>query len=143
MAYINRITFAHTGRNEGCTCDRCGQWITNIWTVHYTDGVTINYGIDCFEKLQKDSKLNDFGQKVMKKALKSIEKHQKELDEYVSGKKTAENDGAFQFQQEYGGYWRGKDYEEYRQWMINEVYPLRFAEDQKEIDRFKKINFIR
>ena len=143
MAYIKRINFAHVGRKEGCLCDKCGQYIQNIVTVDYTDGIRVNYGQDCFANLYNSGKLNAYGVKLMKKALKSIEKHSKQLEDYKSGKMTAENDVAYQYDQTYGGYWKGKPFEEYRKWMIDEWFPARFAEDQKEIDRFAKVNFER
>ena len=42
-------------------------------------------------------------------------------------------------------YWgvHHEDYEAYRRWMIEEWFPARFAEDQKIIDRFSKVNFAR
>ena len=143
MAYIKRINFAHVGRKEGCLCDKCGQYIQNIVTVDQTDRMRVNYGQDCFANLYNSGKLNAYGVKLMKKALKSIEKHSKQLEDYKSGKMTAENDVAYQYDQTYGGYWKGKPFEEYRKWMIDEWFPARFAEDQKEIDRFAKVNFER
>lgn len=145
MAHIKRISFAHVGRNDGCLCDKCGQYIRNIVTVDYDDGVRINYGQDCFDKLYNSGKLNAYGVKLMRKALKSIDRHTKELEAYKSGKKTAENDLSYQFCQTCNGghYWKGKPFEEYRDWMINEVYPMRFEEDQKLVDRFAKVNFER
>ena len=79
MAYIKSVRFNRVGRNEGCTCDKCGQYIRNIWTVTYQDGVIMNFGIDCFEKLNKGN-LNAYGQKLMKDALKWIEKHQQNFE---------------------------------------------------------------
>ena len=147
MAYIKDIHFASVGRNEGCLCDRCGQYIRNIVTVHYTDGVRINYGQDCFKKLYDSSKLTDYGKKLLRKALKSIETHSKELAAYTSGKMTAENDEswkAYELPMNKGCYWAvHHDYEEYRKWMIEEWYPQRFKEDQKQIDRFSKVKFDR
>lgn len=143
MAHIVSINFAHTSKNQGCTCDRCGQWITNIWSVKWDDGLVINFGMDCFDKLLKNNKLSAYGMKLMHKALKSLERHQRELDAYVSGKMNADNDNQYKYDQEYGGYWQGRPYEEFRDWMINEWFPQRFKEDQKEIDRFSKINFKR
>lgn len=143
MAYIKRIAFEHVGRNEGCLCDKCGQYIQNIVYVDYSDGIRANYGQDCFAKLYNSAKLTEYGVKLMKKALKSIEAHSKQLEEYVSGKKTAENDLSYQYDQTYGGYWKDKPFEDYRKWMINEFYPRRFEEDQKMIDRFAAVNFDR
>ncbi|MGN0180126.1 MAG: hypothetical protein ACI4DY_11960 [Monoglobaceae bacterium] len=143
MAHIKRINFTHVGKNEGCLCDKCGQYIQNIVYVDYDDGVRLNYGQDCFAKLYNSGRLNAYGVKLMKKTLKSIEKHSKQLDAYKSGKMNAENDVSYQYDQTYGGYWKGKPYEEYRNWMIEEWFPKRFEEDQKEIDRFAKVNFDR
>lgn len=145
MAHIKHINFARVGRNEGCLCDKCGQYIRNIVYVDYDDGVRVNYGQDCFAKLYNSGKLSQYGVKLMKKALKSIEKHSKELEDYKNGKMTAENDKGYQFCQtcDGGHYWKGKPYEEYREWMINEWYPRRFKEDQEMVDRFAKIDFKR
>lgn len=143
MAHIKRINFSHVGKNEGCLCDKCGQYIQNIVYVDYDDGARVNYGQDCFAKLYNCGKLSAYGVKLMKKAVKSIEKHSKQLDAYKSGKMTAENDVAYQYDQTYGGYWKDKPYEEYRKWMIEEWFPKRFEEDQKDIDRFAKVNFDR
>lgn len=148
MAHIKRISFAHVGRNEGCLCDRCGQYIQNIVTVTYSDGLILNYGQDCFDKLWKGSKLTSYGQKLFKKALKNAKAHQEAYQKYVNGTMTAENDLSYQWNQnsaDYGSssYWYGKPYEEYRKWMIEEVFPMRFEEDQKELDRFSKVNFNR
>lgn len=136
MAGISKIDYAHTSRESGCTCDRCGQWITNIITVHYTDGDTIHYGIDCFEKLYKDNKLTAYGMKVMKRGYKKIKDWSLKLEDYKTGKLNPDTDISWKYIQEHGGYWQGKPFEEYRDWMINEVIPLRFEEAQKEIQRF-------
>lgn len=143
MAHIKRIGFAHVGRNKGCLCDKCGQYIQNIVYVDYDDGNRVNYGQDCFAKLYNSGKLSSYGVKLMKKTVKSIEKHSKQLDAYKSGKMTAENDVSYQYDQIYGGYWKDRPFEEYRKWMIEEWFPKRFEEDQKEIARFAKVNFDR
>ena len=71
MAHIKHINFAHVGRNEGCLCDKCGQYIQNIVYVDYDDGI--------FAKLYNGGKLSTYGVKLMKKALKAIEAHSKQL----------------------------------------------------------------
>lgn len=146
MAHIKRIDFAHVGRKEGCLCDKCGQYIQNIVTVEYDFG-TVHYGQDCFAKMYNNSTLTSYGVKLLKKTMKSIEHWSRELAKYTSGEMTAETDLSYKYCQpnEYGycdkSYWTGKPYEEYREWMINEWFPARFEECQKEIDRFKKVNF--
>lgn len=145
MAYIKKIRFDHTDdTNGGCTCDRCGQYIRNIYTVTYTDGVVMHFGIDCFEKLNKASKLTTQGMKIMRKALRNIEFYSEKLNEWKNGVWTEENCIAWQIEKEDKlSYWSDKTFEEYKDWHINEFYPARFAEAQKQIDRFRKIDFKR
>lgn len=146
MARIQKVDFHHVGKQEGCLCDKCGQYITNVWTVQYTDGITARFGIDCFEKLNKESKLTSFGKKELSKALKNIQKHREMYEAEAS--KTEETDVAWQYIQnpaphESKDYWYGRKWEEYHEWMLNEFYGARFKEDQKQIDRFSKVNFAR
>lgn len=142
MAYIQKIQFNRVGQNEGCTCDRCGQYIRNIWTVDYTDGIKMNFGIDCFEKLNKASKLNAYGMKKLKKALKFIEGHYDMIE--TEKAKTEETDGQWKYlQEDKESYWCGRPWNEYHKWMLEEFYPERIKEDQKRIDRFSKVNFER
>lgn len=144
MARIERIDFEKVSRNRGCTCDKCGQYITKVWTVRYSGGVDVRLGMDCFDTMLKESRLNDFGMKAMKKALKSIERHHKGFEE--EKRLTEETDEGYkgtQVKPAYGtpSYWYGRPWAEYHEWMLTEWWPARFAEDQKEIDRFSKINF--
>lgn len=146
MARIKKINFSHTGKNDGCLCDRCGQYITNIWTVEFADGIVVRFGIDCFDKMKKESNLSTFGIKELNKALKSIQKHQ-ELYEAEKAL-TEETDIRWQNIQnphewESPDYWYGKKWEEYHEWMLTEFFRIRFEEDQKKIDRFQKVNFNR
>lgn len=146
MAFIKEIRFAHVGRNAGCLCDRCGQYIQNIVTVDFSDGTTVNFGQDCFKKLQETSRLNDYGKKLLRKTLKNIEFYSMELVKYTSGELTAENDErwkAYAYPVNDGCYWNvhHDDYEAFRRWMIDEWFPERFKECQKQIDRFAKVNF--
>lgn len=143
MAYIKKINFEHVGKNEGCLCDRCGAYIRNIVSVEFTDGVKVNYGQDCFEKLYKNSKLNSAGISLMKKTLKSIDRYTAKLESYVSGEINEENDESYKIEQMFDGYWKGRPYEEYKDFMINEFLPERFRECQKNVDRFSKVRFDR
>lgn len=144
MARITKIRFQHTGKQEGCLCDRCGQYITNIWSVTYADGITMKFGIDCYEKLNKESNLTSYGQKLLKKTLKRIEDHERRLA--AEKELTKETDIRYQNEQEQWSsqsYWYGRPWEEYHKWMIEEFWPARFEDDQKTIDRFAKVNFKR
>ena len=143
MAYIKKINFEHVGKNEGCLCDRCGAYIRNIVSVEFTDGVKVNYGQDCFEKLYKNSKLNSAGISLMKKTLKSIDKYTAKLESYRSGEINEENDESYKTEQMFDSYWKGKPYEEYRDFMIKKFLPERLKECQKDVDRFSKVRFDR
>lgn len=143
MAHIKNIRFAAVGKNEGCTCDRCGQYIRNIWTVSYIEGIQFNYGIDCFEKIYKGAGMNAYGVKTMKKILKAIEELEKRCEEEKN--KTAETDEWWVALQDgrldKNNYWYGRTYAEYKEWQINEFFPTRIESRQKELEQFRKINF--
>ena len=143
MAHIKRISFSTVPTKLGCNCDRCGQWIKNIWTVEYKEGFTINYGIDCFEKVYKNSGLSQQGEKMLKKSLKYIKELYKQLDDYKNGKITAETDKGYQFAQtcDGGHYWKGKPYEEYKAFMIDECLPAWIEKQEQGLEKFKNINF--
>lgn len=142
MSRIKSISFSSVEKNEGCMCDRCGQYIRNIWTVKFDDGITMNYGIDCFAKLRDTAKLSTYGKKVLKDAMKRLEGIN-ELTEIIKNRK-AEDDYSYQEAQNNKiSPWYQVDYEEYRKWWLNEVIPERIAGVQKEIDKFKNVNFTR
>lgn len=146
MAHIKKIRFNRTGKEDGCLCDKCGQYIRNIWTVDYTDGVTLRFGIDCYEKLNKESGLTTYGQKLLKKATKRIEDYTKMFE--AEKALTEETDIHYQNLQnpwdyESKDYWYGKPWEDYHEWMLNEWFPARFADADKEIAKFAKVNFKR
>ncbi len=145
MARIIDINFAHTGKNEGCTCDRCGQWITNIWTVKFDDGITAHFGVDCYEKMCKDSRLNNYGMKLMKKTMKRLADWEERLAAYESGKINADNDLSYQYCQNCDGghYWKGKPFEEFKEFEIHCIRDLRIPEVKKELEKFRKVNFQR
>ena len=143
MAHIRKVQFARVGKNEGCTCDRCGQYIQNIWTVYFDGDDPVHFGIDCFEKLNRES-LNDYGMKLMKKALKRLENLQERYEKELA--LTEETDIRYQGAQVHhdwcsDDYWNGRPWEEYHNWRVNDFFGLRFEECQKEIDRFKKVNY--
>lgn len=86
MAKIMDINFEHTGKNEGCLCSRCGQYITNIWRVKFSSGEEFKFGIDCYEKLMRTGKLTTFGMKTMKSVMKSIKNSQESLEKWIDMK---------------------------------------------------------
>ena len=107
MARIKKIDFYKVGKQEGCLCDRCGQYIHNILTVQYDDGITARFGIDCFEILNKESGLSEYGRKALNKALKSIQKHREMYEKEAM--KTEETDIAWQNAQN-PAEWEAKSY---------------------------------
>lgn len=144
MANIKNITFARVGRNDGCLCDKCGQYIRNIVTVAYTDGLTLNYGQDCFDNMWKNGRLTDHGKKLFRKALKYKKAHDVEYAKYISGEMNEENDESWKATLYWNKeVWADKTYDEYRSWMIEKWYPQRFKEDAERIERFSKVNFER
>lgn len=143
MANIRNISFAHVGRNDGCLCDKCGTYIRNIVSVTYTDGLTLNYGQECFDKMWKNGKLNSYGMKLFRKAIKNKKEHDLEYAKYINGEITEENDKEWVNFKYWQKYWEDKSYEEFRTWMIEEWYPRRFKEDAEAIERFSKVNFER
>lgn len=143
MAHIKKISFTRVSEQEGCTCDRCGQYIRNIWTVEYKEGLRMNYGIDCWEKVYKEG-LNAQGVKLIKKIMDSVKSYEERLALYTNGEMTEETDESYKVEQaewNKDSYWYGRSFEEYKAWMINEFFPHRIADKQKELSRFAKVNF--
>ena len=143
MATIKRIDFSTVSTNEGCRCDRCGQWIKNIWTVTYKEGFSLHYGLDCWEKIYKHSNLSKQGEKLLRKHMKSIESYQKAMQRQAE--LTEETDEAWKISQaewNKNNAWYGEKYEDYKKWMLEEFFPYRIQHEQDEIElRFKKVVF--
>jgi hypothetical protein len=140
MAHIKSVRFSSVGKSEGCTCDRCGQYIQNIWTVTFTEGMILNYGIDCFEKVQKTG-LSAVARKNIKKALKSIQAYEEQIARFTSGERNEENDLAYKWeQQNKQSAWYGEPYEKYRDWFINEFFPYRISLENETIAKYSKID---
>ena len=143
MSHIKKISFTSVGKQEGCTCDRCGQYIRNIWTVEYKEGLKMNYGIDCWEKVYKEG-LNKQGAKLLKNVMKSIQFYEESLAQYVSGELTEDNDESYKATQadwNKDNCWYGKSFEEYKEWLVNDFFPYRIGRKQEELSKFSKVNF--
>lgn len=141
MAYIKDITFWHYGKNEGLNCDRCGAYITNVFTVYYSDGLIAHYGMECFKKLREAGKLSDFGYKLLMKALKDIKYWNEQLQLWKTiTEEEAEEKGLLYALHNYEA-WEGSDFEEYKKFEIEKVIPARLSDCKKTIERFKNINF--
>lgn len=140
MAHIEEIRFDHVGKAEGCMCDNCGMWITNIWTVKFREGESLHFGTDCFDKRIK-GKLNAFGKKEMQKVMKRIQAHSEELNQLMQEEVPEEIQKEWESFKYWQEYWRDKTFEEWKQWMIETVLPDRLESDRKALAKFEKINF--
>lgn len=145
MATIKRIDFSHVGRNEGTLCDRCGQYIQNIATVEYADGLTLNYGLDCFNKLSGSGNLSAYGKKLFKKAVNTIKFYESELEDRKSGKINETNDKSWSWYTFPTPDGKSRNpfnsYEEFNTYQINELLPHRIESAQKELEKFSKARF--
>jgi len=65
----------------GCSCDRCGHGIKNIFQVE-DNGVIFKIGSECIKKV---SNISDYGLKELNKDVKSLEETKKRL-EIMQGK---------------------------------------------------------
>lgn len=140
MAYIKNIYFWKEGRNSGLICDKCGAYITNIYHVIYSDGTELNYGIECFKKLQDSGRLSAYGMKLLMDAVRRIKKDTEAIELW---KKVTEEEAEAK-----GMLWnwhneeRYKDmtFEEYREWEIK--CRLKWLDDnQRGLAKFKNIDF--
>lgn len=139
MSHIAKIHFASVDKSAGCTCDRCGQSIQNIWTVDYTEGFSVHYGIDCWEKVYKAGKLSKYGENELRKAMKRIQGIEESIEEWKN--KTEETYEFKEQQKDKTAPWYGHTFEEYRTYMANEFFPYRLEEAQKELEKFSKVDF--
>ena len=145
MAKITGIHFDRATRETGCTCDKCGQWIQNIWTVSFDDNTKFHYGIDCFEKMTQSGKLTKVGENLLKKTMKSIAHYEEQLALWSTiTEAEAEEKGLLTNLRNESwntSYWAGRSFQEYRDWQVNEFFPYRIAEEQKVLKKFEKVNF--
>jgi len=142
-----------TAPTVSCTCDRCGQGIKNIWSVSFSNGVTYNYGIDCFEKLSKNSNLTDLGRKNFKKLLKSLKECEEKVAEW--GTMTYEQYEEFYWanikdeeRQFFPGPLKGEyenpnnlEWNEFRAWKLDCAIE-RLNYKKKELNKFNKAWFV-
>lgn len=143
---IKSITFVRVGKDCGCNCDNCGQYIRNIWTVKFSGGLAVNLGIDCFEKMYKSGSLNNYGIKEFKKLLKRIEKTQDGYARwqnmtYEEHKAKCDELGIKPVYEDKDTAFYGWSFEQYKEWELNEWYGERFKEIDKELARFAKCGF--
>lgn len=142
MSHVKKISFDHVDRKHACTCDRCGQGIINIWSVEYAEGFTVHYGIDCWEKVYKGGKLSQYGEKEIKKIMKSIKGYEDMRRQWESGEITEETCYAYkEAQNDKLSPWFEKTFEEYKKWILEELIPYRLEITQKELEKFKKVDF--
>lgn len=146
MAFIKDIKFDHVSKQEGFICDRCGAYITNVYTVTYSDGLEMRYGIECFKNLFAAGRLTDMGIKLMKKILKRIKEAYEIRDKWIkvnSFEEAKEQNIPYWAAFEYEA-WEGKTFERFKEFCISEKEGF-FASDirraKKDLERFNKVNF--
>lgn len=144
MAHIKMIHFDSVSTNEGCTCDKCGQYIKNIWSVEFTTGDTFHYGIDCWQKIQATGGLNKQNKREFNRIMKLIQSYTEAMNAFITGERNESNDTAYQNAQadwNENDAFHGVPYEEYKRWYVEEFFPYRIAEAQKDLAKFKRVDF--
>lgn len=106
--------------NEKTTCDCCGQYITNVYHVEYSNGEHKVFGSSCIEKQYKK---NHSKKEVsyIKSNMKTIKKFQKELKIAINGHKKEYN--------QYGGNLKVPQFEDSSPW--NEMWYNKTLNDWK------------
>lgn len=146
MNTIKKISFESVPKTAGCCCDKCGQYLQNIYTVTYSNDISYHFGIDCFNKLLKSSSLNSFGMKEFKKLLKRIQHWQErceywtKITEEEARAAAAEKGVKLEIECSESAHY-GETFEEYKEWMLNCFIAERFKENEKELQRFKGVKF--
>lgn len=138
-----KIQFNHVGRNEGCVCDQCGQYIQNVWSVQYANGATLYYGIDCFSNILKKSNFTKEVQKRIFKAMRDLEIAKSCLETEIS--KTEDTDEGYQVEQaEWNkqSAWHGEPWLEYHKWMVEEFWPFRIQLAERELNKYSKFIYV-
>ena len=146
MAYIQDIRFDHVGKQEGFICDQCGAYITNVYTVTYSNGLKMQYGMECFKKLFEAGRLTEQGIKLMKKALKKIKEAYVIRDAWLkvdSFEEAKEQNIPYWSAFEYEA-WKGRNFEEFKEFCTSETkgfFACSIRDVRKILERFNKVNF--
>lgn len=141
MARITNITFWHESKDAGVFCDKCRAYITNVYTVYYNDGLIAHYGIECFKKLKEAGNLSDFGYKLLMKTLHKIKKYNEELQLWQTITEEEAEKKELLDSLHHDDVWKGRTFEEYRQFHVKRWLPARLKDCEKTILRFKNIDF--
>lgn len=132
-------------KNQGICCEHCGTYIRNVCVIHFSDGFTLKCGLDCFNKLLKQSNLSEYGAKALKRSLKSLKLYDEMRVNWTRWQtpEEAEADGCSQRIEdpENRGTWRIRtqvEFEEEKAWILTDFIPYRIKSKQAEIEkRFK------
>lgn len=151
MSRVTNLYFEHVRKQEGCLCDKCGQYIQNIYTVTYDDIPVQHFGIDCFTKLMKTSNLTEVGKSKLRKLIKDITY----LTDYITVWESIHTyEEAVDKQKQllgkinlnlsvYTEYeaWEDSSFEEFRQFCIDNFGKKKLAEKQVELSKYKGVRF--
>lgn len=137
------IRFDHVSKNDGCICDNCGQYITNVYTITYDNGLKLHYGIECYRKLINASNLTRQGTKLLNKIAKNLAFYY-EVRAKWEAVDTYENAEAMKLLW-YRDYkeneaWEGATFEEYRKFQVH-CADVQIEKNKKELTRFKHAKF--
>lgn len=140
--YIQDIKFNTVDKRDGFLCDRCGAYITNIYTVTYSDGLVARYGMECFKKLFDAGNLTEFGRNLMMKALKSMREIYEKREKWLSVNSFEEAEkkcliSTWDIKER----WEGYTFEECKDFYVNKCFEHDLKRVKEELARFKKVNF--
>ena len=135
---IKSINYYSVSKNESSICDCCGKAIRNICCVTTVENEHLNFGTTCFTKIIKD-RLQGFHQKKLQKIAKSIKKYCDARDIWINltEEEYRKNLSEIPFAQ-----WDEEEkFCEYKDWILNELIPHRIADEEKNLEKYKKNEF--
>ena len=141
------VEYYQLPKNAGICCDHCGTYIRNVFVLHFVDGVCLKCGVECYNKLIKQSNISQYGEKLLKKQIKRLKLYDEMRSNWTrwNTPEEAESDGCFQRIEdpEKPGFYRIRtqaEFEAEKAFMLNDLIPYRINLVQSEIKaKFKRI----
>ena len=135
---IKKINFYSVLKSEGCTCDCCGKYITNVCSIDTVGGGHFNLGSTCFDKQMK-TKLGAMAKKKVNHAVKMIKSwnEEKEYMLHVSEEQYKIDRPADYEERVASHQYDGIDcFEDYRKWNLEEFIPYRISLAEADIVKY-------
>ena len=63
------VEYYQLPKNAGICCEHCGTYIRNVFVLHFDDGFSLKCGVECYNKLIKQSNISQYGEKLLKKQI--------------------------------------------------------------------------